>query len=46
MDLIEACKNKDTEKALGLIMNNDTNLSIVDDCRRTLNNISSKMMCC
>ena len=30
MDLIKACKSNDTEKALGLIMNNDTN-SIVDD---------------
>src|SRR3990167_7573618 len=29
MDLIKACKSNDTEKALGLIMNNDTN-SIVD----------------
>ena len=31
MDLIEACKSNDTEKALGLIMNNDTNLDIVDN---------------
>ena len=36
MDLIEACINKDTEKALDLIMNNDTNSSIVDSDGRTL----------
>ena len=30
MDFINACKNYDTEKALGLIMNNITNLDIVD----------------
>ena len=36
MDLIKACKSKNTKKALGLIMNNDTNLSIIDDCGRTL----------
>ena len=35
MDLIEACKSKDTEKALDLIMNNDTNLDIVDSTGRT-----------
>ena len=36
MDLIEACESNDTEKALGLIMNNDTNLGIVDSHGRTL----------
>ena len=36
MDLVEACKCKDTEKALGLIMNNNTNLGIVDTHGRTL----------
>ena len=36
MDLIKACKSLDTEKALGLIMNNNTNLGSVDDCGRTL----------
>ena len=36
MDLIKACIRKDTEKALGLIMNNDINLGIVDVHRRTL----------
>ena len=36
MDLIKACKSKDTEKALGLIMNNNTNLGIVDTHGRTL----------
>ena len=36
MDLIKACISKDTEKALGLIMNNDINLGIVDVHRRTL----------
>ena len=35
MDLINACKSNDTEKALGLIMNNNTNLGIVDFCERT-----------
>jgi len=30
MDLIEACENNDTEKALDLIMNNNINLSIID----------------
>ena len=30
MDLINACKSNDTEKALDLIMNNDTNVGIVD----------------
>ena len=30
MDLINACGSKDTEKALDLIMNNDTNVGIVD----------------
>ena len=34
MDLINACKSKDTEKALDLIMNN-TNLDIVDSYGRT-----------
>ena len=34
MDLIEACKNRDTEKALSLI-NNNTNLDIVDSYGRT-----------
>ena len=33
--LIEACENSDTEKALGLIMNSDTNLDIVDNYDRT-----------
>ena len=31
MDLIKACKSKNTKKALGLIMNNNTNLGIVDN---------------
>ena len=35
MDLIKACESKDTKKALGLIMNNDTNLGIVDSLGRT-----------
>ena len=30
MDIINACKSNDTEKALDLIMNNDTNVGIVD----------------
>ena len=30
MDLIKACISKDTEKALGLIMNNNINLGIFD----------------
>ena len=36
MDLIEACISKDTEKALGLIMNINTDLGSVDNCGRTL----------
>jgi len=36
MDLIKACLCKDTEKALDLIMNNDTNLDLVDSNGRTL----------
>ena len=36
MDLIKACISKDTEKALDLIMNNNTNLDIVDSHGRTL----------
>ena len=35
MDLIKACESNDTIKALGLIMNNSTNLDIVDAKRRT-----------
>ena len=35
MDLIKACDSNDTEKALGLIMNNDINLGILDANRRT-----------
>ena len=30
MDLINACKSHNTKKALDLIMNNDTNVGIVD----------------
>ena len=36
MALIKACANEDTKKALDLIMNNDTNLGIVDSHGRTL----------
>ena len=36
MDLIEACESNDTEKALGLIMNNSTNLDIVDANGKTV----------
>ena len=36
MDLIKACIGWDTEKALELIMNNDTNMDIVDFDGRTL----------
>jgi len=35
MDLIKACKSKDIEKALGLIMNNDTNFGSVDNFNNT-----------
>ena len=35
MDLIKACESNDAEKALGLIMNNNTNLGIVDSHGRT-----------
>src|SRR3990167_10690849 len=35
MDLIKACESKDTEKALGLIINNDTSLDNVDFDERT-----------
>ena len=35
MDLIKACESNDTEKARGLIMNNDTNLDIIDSYGRT-----------
>src|SRR3989338_1301785 len=35
MDLIEACINNDTEKAMRLIMNNNTNLGIIDSNGRT-----------
>ena len=34
MDLIKACKSHDTEKAMDLIMNNDTNF-IADDFGKT-----------
>src|SRR3989338_5330080 len=36
MDLINACKSNDTEKALDLIMNININLGIVDFDERTL----------
>ena len=36
MDLIKACESKNTEEALSLIMNNDTNLGSIDSYGGTL----------
>ena len=53
MELIEACKSNDTEKALGLITNNNTNLGSVDyfggtaliwACRNKMTEITLKLI--